>query len=166
MVPQTQTKQPLMSTIADVLPQFYGPWYLTNYGTLVLDGARAREQTEDPPMSDPFEQSDCPCYTASDFKTILKYLPNVPDLRANFHRSAFGTYELVKPIFFVVEGHDHIFESALEAQAFHISTGDPSLGVYALANRKDAEHMLNIDHLVAQHLEETVNKMLLSMTTI
>ncbi|KAJ7715608.1 hypothetical protein B0H16DRAFT_1741765 [Mycena metata] len=144
-----------MSTIADVLPQFYGPWYLTNYGTLVLDGARAREQTEDPPMSDPFEQSDYPCYTASDFKTILKYLPNVPDLRANFHRSAFGTYELVKPIFFVVEGHDHIFESALEAQAFHISTGDPSLGVYALANRKDAEHMLNIDHLVAQHLEET-----------
>lgn len=74
--------------------------------------ARAREQTEDPPMSDPFEQSDYPCYTASDFKTILKYLPNVPDLRANFHRSAFGTYELVKPIFFVVEGHDHIFESA------------------------------------------------------
>ncbi|KAJ7722419.1 hypothetical protein B0H16DRAFT_1737805 [Mycena metata] len=130
--------------------EFYGPWFLTKYGILVLDKGRAFDQSEEgeSPQGGVFEQADSPCFAASDFETITAFLPLVPDLANNFRRVD-GRFVQCRALYFIVEEHNKIFTCVLEAQLYHIETGDPTLGIYVLPTRAQAEAMLDPDGLIA-----------------
>ncbi|KAJ7752282.1 hypothetical protein B0H16DRAFT_1459879 [Mycena metata] len=140
-------------------PEFFGPWFLTKYGILVMDrttqahlktSSRAFDQSEDegPTHGGVFDQADSPCYAASDFEAIIAFLPLVPDLANNFRRIG-GRFQQCLPLFFVVEDHKEILTTALEAQRYHIEIGDPTLGIYVFPTRAQAEDALEPDVLIA-----------------
>ncbi|KAJ7025990.1 hypothetical protein C8F04DRAFT_1268583 [Mycena alexandri] len=103
---------------------------------------RAFDQSEDcgPLHGCAFEQADSPCFAARDFEAIIAYLPRIPDIASSFKRVG-GCFRQHRPLFFVVEDHEEIFTSALEAQRFHIETGDPTLGIYVFTSREQAKSM-------------------------
>ncbi|KAJ7734662.1 hypothetical protein B0H16DRAFT_1467508 [Mycena metata] len=139
--------------------EFYGPWFLTKYGILVLDKdpkltgntrGRAFDQSEEgeSPQGGVFEQADSPCFAASDFETIITFLLLVPDLANNFWRVD-GCFVQYRALYFIVEEHQKFFTCVLEAQLYHIETGDPTLGIYVLPTHAQAEAMLDPDNLIA-----------------
>ncbi|KAJ7024588.1 hypothetical protein C8F04DRAFT_1192259 [Mycena alexandri] len=159
MTPRTFAPASISSIPSAVSPAptipsaFFGPWFLTKYGVLVLDrltgknSSRAFEQSEDgygSTRASVFEQADSPCFAASDFETIIAFLPRVPDLANNFRRVG-GRFKQCRALYFIVEEHNKIFTSALDAQLFHIETGDSTLGIYVFPSRAQAEDMVEFD---------------------
>ncbi|KAJ7716563.1 hypothetical protein B0H16DRAFT_1476709 [Mycena metata] len=123
---------------------FFGPWFLTKYAVLVMD--IAFDQSEDI-TEGAFEQADSPCFAASDFETIVAYLPLVPDLANSFRRVG-GRFQQHRPLYFVVEDHEEVFTSVLDAQRFHIETGDSTLGIYVFTSRELAMGMFPCNTLI------------------
>ncbi|KAJ7031777.1 hypothetical protein C8F04DRAFT_1262637 [Mycena alexandri] len=136
------TPRPSSTDSLMVPSSFFGPWFVTNYAVLVMDRGRAFDQSEDcgPLHGCTFEQADSPCFAARDFEAIIAYLPRIPDIASSFKRVG-GCFRQHRPLFFVVEDHEEIFTSALEAQRFHIETGDPTLGIYVFTSREQAKSM-------------------------
>ncbi|KAJ7018513.1 hypothetical protein C8F04DRAFT_1277614 [Mycena alexandri] len=147
------------TSAAPVPSEFWGPcqWFLMTNGMIVLEQGRALDQAENGCTIITGEEADSPCYIASSFERILKYLPLVPDLCGNYKRHASGKYEMISSVFYVVEKHNKIFVDPFEARQFHISTADPTLGIYALANRADAEDLVNADELIARHTDQVAH---------
>ncbi|KAJ7020950.1 hypothetical protein C8F04DRAFT_1195941 [Mycena alexandri] len=144
----------IQSTHAAPVPSvFWGPWFLTTHVSTQDPKKKNRDRALDQAETDctTTEEADSPCYIARSFERILKYLPRVPDLRGNYKRRASDKYEMISSVFYVVENYNKIFVDPFEARQFHISTTDPTLGIYALANRADAEDLVNADELIARH---------------
>ncbi|KAJ7029031.1 hypothetical protein C8F04DRAFT_1188132 [Mycena alexandri] len=134
--------------------EFFGPWFLTKYGVLVMDrltsntSSRAFEQSEDGSAiyGGVLEQADSPCFAASDFETIIAFLPLVPDLVNSFQRVG-GRFKQLRALYFVVKDHNKIFTNVFQAQRYHIETGDSTLGIYVFPTCAEAEYMLNSNTL-------------------
>jgi hypothetical protein len=72
-----------------------------------LISSRAHDEVEWMPGETYYglDEADFFVQSASTFKMILKYLPNVTSLKRNFKRDADGSWEQIKTLYFVVEKH-------------------------------------------------------------
>ncbi|KAJ7716271.1 hypothetical protein B0H16DRAFT_1741359 [Mycena metata] len=127
---------------------FFGPWFVTKYAILVMD-IRVFDQSEDGDPTRPAvsEQADSPCFAASDYETIIEFLPLVPCLADNFRRVG-SRFEQCRPLYFIVEGHNTIFTDAFEVQRYHVQTEDSTLGIFVFATRAEAEGVIESDVLI------------------